>query len=68
VPKWCWFRKAVIQSSPPTGITFITENALAGSARSMAAADDSDYAWVRDGWGEKGPRVPLATKDMELTY
>ena len=34
-------------------------NALAGSARSMAASDDPDYAWVRAGWREKDPRLPL---------
>jgi 5-deoxy-glucuronate isomerase len=34
-------------------------NALAGSARSMAASDDPDYAWVRAEWREKDPRVPL---------
>jgi len=34
-------------------------NALAGSARSLAASDDPDYTWVRDTWQEKDPRVPL---------
>ena len=34
-------------------------NVLAGSARSMAASDDPDYAWVRREWREKDPRVPL---------
>jgi 5-deoxy-glucuronate isomerase len=34
-------------------------NVLAGSARSMAASDDPDYAWVRDEWKDKDPRVPL---------
>ena len=34
-------------------------NALAGSARSMAASDDPDYAWVRGSWRDKDPRVPL---------
>jgi 5-deoxy-glucuronate isomerase len=34
-------------------------NALAGSARSMAASDDPDYAWVRATWQDKDPRVPL---------
>jgi 5-deoxy-glucuronate isomerase len=28
-------------------------NALAGSARSMAASDDPDYAWVRQTWNTK---------------
>jgi len=34
-------------------------NALAGSARSMAASDDPAHAWVRGTWTEKDPRVPL---------
>jgi 5-deoxy-glucuronate isomerase len=34
-------------------------NALAGSARSMAASDDPAYAWVRETWKEKDPRVPV---------
>lgn len=36
-------------------------NALAGSARSMAASDDPDFAWVREAWKEQDPRVPLVT-------
>lgn len=34
-------------------------NALAGSARSMAASDDPQFAWVRETWHEKDPRLPL---------
>lgn len=34
-------------------------NVLAGSARSMAASDDPDYAWVRGTWREQDPRLPL---------
>ena len=34
-------------------------NALAGSAHSMAASDDPDYAWVRGEWRDKDPRLPL---------
>ncbi len=34
-------------------------NALAGSARSLAASDDPNLAWVRGTWTEKDPRVPL---------
>ncbi len=34
-------------------------NALAGSARSLAASDDPDYAWVRGAWKEKDPRMPM---------
>jgi 5-deoxy-glucuronate isomerase len=36
-------------------------NALAGSARSMAASDDPAYAWVRQAWAEQDPRVPLVS-------
>ena len=36
-------------------------NALAGSARSMAASDDPAYAWVRQAWTEQDPRVPLVS-------
>lgn len=34
-------------------------NALAGSARSLAASDDPDYAWVRSAWREKDLRLPM---------
>ena len=34
-------------------------NALAGSARSLAASDDPDYAWVRSEWSDKDPRLPM---------
>lgn len=34
-------------------------NALAGSARSLAASDDPDLAWVRNQWTDKDPRVPV---------
>jgi 5-deoxy-glucuronate isomerase len=34
-------------------------NVLAGSARSMAASDDPDLAWVRGKWNSKDPRLPL---------
>ncbi len=34
-------------------------NALAGSAHSLAASDDPDFAWVRGTWQEKDPRVPV---------
>jgi 5-deoxy-glucuronate isomerase len=40
-------------------------NALAGSARSMAASDDPAYAWVRQSWAEQDPRVPLVTNSRE---
>lgn len=34
-------------------------NALAGSARSMAASDDPDYAWTRAAWTDLDPRLPM---------
>jgi 5-deoxy-glucuronate isomerase len=37
-------------------------NVLAGSARSMAASDDPNYAWVRSAWREKDPRVPVVAR------
>ena len=40
-------------------------NMLAGSAQSLAATDDPDYAWVKETWKEKDPRLPLVNLDME---
>ena len=40
-------------------------NMLAGSAQSLAATDDPDYAWVKETWKELDPRVPLVTMEME---
>ncbi len=34
-------------------------NVLGGSARSMAASDDPQYAWIRQEWRSKDPRLPL---------
>jgi len=34
-------------------------NALAGSAQSLAATDDPEYAWVRETWTSQDPRLPL---------
>ena len=44
------------------GYTVYYLNALAGSARSMAASDDPHYAWVRQTWNSKDPRVPLVSR------
>ncbi len=38
-------------------------NVLAGSARSMAASDDPDYAWIRESWLDKDPRLPLVRSE-----
>jgi 5-deoxy-glucuronate isomerase len=37
-------------------------NALAGSARSLAASDDPNYAWVRGTWQTQDPRVPMVKR------
>jgi 5-deoxy-glucuronate isomerase len=37
-------------------------NALAGSARSLAASDDPDYAWVKETWHDRDPRVPMVRR------
>lgn len=40
-------------------------NLLAGSAQSLAASDDPDYAWVKETWTGKDPRLPMVTHGME---
>lgn len=40
-------------------------NMLAGSAQSLAATDDPEYAWVKETWKEKDPRLPLVSLHME---
>jgi len=45
--------------SSPVGYTTYYLNVLAGSAQSLAASDDPDYAWVKGCMGEPDPRVPL---------
>jgi 5-deoxy-glucuronate isomerase len=37
-------------------------NALAGSARSLAASLDPNYAWVMSTWTEQDPRVPFVSQ------
>ena len=37
-------------------------NILAGSARSMAAADDPQYAYLRRSWPAPDPRMPVVSK------
>jgi 5-deoxy-glucuronate isomerase len=34
-------------------------NMLAGSAQSLAASDDPDYAWVKETWKDQDQRLPL---------
>jgi 5-deoxy-glucuronate isomerase len=47
------------------GYTTYYLNALAGSAQSLANADDPQYSWVKSTWKEKDTRVPVVTRGME---
>lgn len=40
-------------------------NFLAGSAQALTASDDPDYAWIKETYTTKDPRVPLVTMEME---
>lgn len=52
-------------SSPP-GYTSYYLNILAGTAQSLAATDDPDYAWVKDSYQQRDPRVPIYPVDDSL--
>jgi 5-deoxy-glucuronate isomerase len=41
------------------GYTTYYLNFLAGSAQSLAAADDPQYSWIKGTWGEQDARVPI---------
>ena len=47
------------------GYTTYYLNFLAGSAQSLANMDDPDYAWVKETFQEKDPRLPLVSMEME---
>jgi 5-deoxy-glucuronate isomerase len=47
------------------GYTTYYLNFLAGSAQSLANADDPAYAWVKDQWTGIDPRLPIVSHDME---
>lgn len=47
------------------GYTTYYLNFLAGSAQSLAASDDPDYAWVKGTWTAQDPRLPLVHHGME---
>ncbi len=40
-------------------------NFLAGSAQSLASADDPEHAWIKQSWKEKDPRLPMVTMEMK---
>ncbi len=52
--------------SPP-GYTTYYLNFLAGSAQALTASDDADYAWVKDFWQARDPRLPVVNMDMEAS-
>ena len=45
--------------SSPVGYTSYYLNVLVGSAQSLAASDDPDFAWVKANFGPLDPRVPI---------
>ena len=45
-------------TSPP-GYTTYYLNVLAGSAQSLAASDDPEFAWVKTSYRTRDPRVPI---------
>lgn len=47
------------------GYTTYYLNFLAGSAQSLANADDPALAWVKQSWTEQDPRLPIVSHDME---
>ena len=49
------------------GYTTYYLNFLAGSAQSLANADDPSHAWIKETWKTRDPRVPMVTLDMEKT-
>jgi 5-deoxy-glucuronate isomerase len=52
-------------SSPP-GYTTYYLNVLAGTAQSLAATDDPEFAWVKDSYQQRDPRVPIYPVDEDL--
>jgi 5-deoxy-glucuronate isomerase len=47
------------------GYTTYYLNFLAGTAQSLASADDPTYASIKDTWTSKDPRVPVVSMEME---
>lgn len=47
------------------GYTTYYLNFLAGSAQSLANSDDPAYAWIKETWTSKDPRLPVVSMDME---
>lgn len=47
------------------GYTTYYLNFLAGSAQSLAASDDPEFAWIKSTWTEKDSRLPVVRMAME---
>lgn len=47
------------------GYTTYYLNFLAGSAQSLTNMDDPQYAWIKETWREKDPRLPVVSLEME---
>ncbi len=45
--------------SSPVGYTTYYLNVLAGTAQSLAATDDPQFAWVKDTYQTQDPRIPI---------
>ncbi len=45
--------------SSPVGYTTYYLNVLVGTAQSLAATDDPQFAWVKDSYQTRDPRVPI---------
>jgi len=46
------------------GYTAYYLNILAGSDQSLASSDDPAYAWIKDTWKNKDPRLPIVSLFM----
>lgn len=53
--------------SAPGTVTY-TLNFLAGSTRQFASTDDPDYAWFKETFTGKDPRLPVVDRGMEAGY
>ena len=51
--------------SAPYGYDCYYINFLAGSAQSLACADDPEHAWIKSTWTTTDPRIPMVTHEME---
>ena len=45
--------------SSPVGYTTYYLNVLVGTAQSLAATDDPNFAWVKDTYQTRDPRIPI---------